>query len=64
MVSELTITGLGDILDKNQNFESILESDKVIKTHIDGILEDIGDSKKARDLETLAFNLLTMPVIE
>jgi hypothetical protein len=65
VVSELyNNLGLGDILDKNQNFESILETDKVIKTHIDGILEDLGDSKKARDLETLAFHLITMPVIE
>lgn len=65
VVSELyDQLGLGEILDETQQFKSILESDKVIKAHIDEILEDLGTSKKARDLETLAFHLLTMPVIE
>jgi len=65
VVSELyDHLGLGELLDENQNFHSILENDSVIKAHIDEILEDLGTSKKARDLETLAFHLLTMPVIE
>ena len=65
VVSELyTQLGLGEILDESQEFNSILENDKVIKSHIDRILEDLGTSKKARDLETLAFHLLTMPVID
>jgi DNA-binding NarL/FixJ family response regulator len=65
VVSELyTQLGLGDILDESQEFRSILENDKVIKSHIDDILVDLGTSRKARDLETLAFHLLTMPVIE
>lgn len=65
MVSELySQLGLSEILDENQEFNSILENDKVIKAHIDDILEDLGTSKKARDLETLAFHLLTMPHIE
>lgn len=65
VVSELyTHLGLGDILFENQEFNSILENDKVIKIHIDRILEDLGTSKKARDLETLAFHLLTMPIID
>jgi len=65
VVSELyTHLGLGEILDEHQEFNSILENDKVIKSHIDRILEDLGTSKKARDLETLAFHLLTMPVID
>jgi hypothetical protein len=65
VVSELyDHLGLSELLDENQNFHSILENDTVIKGHIDEILEDLGASKKARDLETLAFHLLTMPVIE
>ena len=65
IVSELYAQlGLGDILDENQQFNSILENDPVIKVHIDEIIKDLGESKKARDLETLAFHLLTMPVIE
>lgn len=65
VVSELyDHLGLSDLLDENQDFHSILENDWVIKSHIDEILEDLGTSKKARDLETLAFHLLTMPVIE
>lgn len=65
VVSELyDHLGLSELLDENQDFHSILESDTVIKAHIDEILDDLGTSKKARDLETLAFHLLTMPVIE
>lgn len=65
VVSELyDHLGLSDLLDENQDFNSILENDAVIKAHIDEILDDLGTSKKARDLETLAFHLLTMPVIE
>ena len=65
VVSELyDHLGLSDLLDESQDFHSILENDSVIKSHIDEILEDLGTSKKARDLETLAFHLLTMPVIE
>ena len=65
VVSELyDHLGLSELLDENQDFHSILENDTVIKAHIDEILEDLGTSKKARDLETLAFHLLTMPVIE
>ncbi|MDD2521529.1 MAG: hypothetical protein PHW11_01730 [Anaerolineaceae bacterium] len=65
VVSELyDHLGLSELLDENQDFNSILENDPVIKAHIDEILEDLGTSKKARDLETLAFHLLTMPVIE
>lgn len=65
VVSELyDHLGLSELLDESEQFNSILENDKVIKGHIDEILEDLGTSKKARDLETLAFHLLTMPVIE
>lgn len=65
VVSELyDHLGLSDLLDESQDFHNILENDSVIKAHIDEILEDLGNSKKARDLETLAFHLLTMPVIE
>lgn len=65
VVSELyDHLGLSELLEENQDFHSILENDTVIKAHIDEILEDLGTSKKARDLETLSFHLLTMPVIE
>jgi len=38
--------------------------DPVILEHLEEILDELGGSKKARDLETLAFHLLTMPSIE
>ena len=40
-----------------------LENDPVIKAHIDEILAELGTSKKAKDLETLAFHILTLPEI-
>jgi len=36
----------------------------VILKHLEEILDELGTSKKAKDLETLAFHLLTMPTIE
>jgi hypothetical protein len=41
-----------------------LQDDPVIRSHIEEIVEQLGDSKKARDVETLAFHLITMPIIE
>ncbi|MGB4595071.1 MAG: hypothetical protein WBI14_04125 [Anaerolineaceae bacterium] len=65
MVSELyTKLGLSDIFDGVEDAYRYMENDEVIRTHINSILEDLGTSKKARDVETLAFHLLTMPSIE
>lgn len=65
MVSELyTKLGLSDIFDGSVDAYRYMENDEVIKAHIKDILEDLGTSKKARDVETLAFHLLTMPSIE
>jgi DNA-binding NarL/FixJ family response regulator len=65
MVSELyTKLGLSEVFDGSVDAYRYMEKDKVIKAHIKEILEDLGTSKKARDVETLAFHLLTMPAIE
>ncbi|MFZ3070345.1 MAG: hypothetical protein WA110_04390 [Anaerolineaceae bacterium] len=65
MVSELyTKLGLEDIFSGDMDPYRFVGDDPVIRLHIDEILEELGDSKKARDLETLAFHLLTMPLIE
>lgn len=65
MVSELyTKLGLSEIFDGGIDAYRYMENDEVIRAHITEILEDLGSSKKARDVETLAFHLLTMPSIE
>jgi DNA-binding NarL/FixJ family response regulator len=65
MVSELyTKLGLSEVFDGSVDAYRYMEKDEVIKAHIKEILEDLGTSKKARDVETLAFHLLTMPAIE
>ncbi|MGV8050457.1 MAG: hypothetical protein AB2L21_08980 [Anaerolineaceae bacterium] len=65
MVSELyTKLGLGDMFDGDVDPYDYVGDDPVIRSHIDEILDELGDSKKARDLETFVFHLLTMPFIE
>ena len=65
MVSELyTKLGLSDLFDGSVDAYRYMENDEVIRSHITEILQDLGNSKKARDVETLAFHLLTMPSIE
>ncbi len=58
VVSELyEKLGLSDII------IAYLEHDSTIKAHIEEILSELGSSKKAKDLETLAFHILTLPEI-
>ena len=65
MVSELyTRMGLGEIFSGDLDPYQYLQDDPVIRSHIEEIVEQLGDSKKARDVETLAFHLITMPIIE
>ncbi len=65
MVSELyTRMGLDDIFSGDLDPYQHLQDDPVIRAHIEEIIDQLGDSKKARDVETLAFHLLTMPIIE
>ena len=65
MVSELyTRMGLGEIFSGDLDPYQYLQDDPVIRSHIEEIIEQLGDSKKARDVETLAFHLITMPIIE
>lgn len=65
MVSELyTKLGLSDIFDGSIDDFRYMENDEVIRNHIIEIVQELGTSKKARDVETLAFHLITMPSIE
>jgi DNA-binding NarL/FixJ family response regulator len=64
VVSELyEKLGLNDLADDKDAIFSSLENDPIMKIHIDEILAELGTSKKARDLETLAFHILTLPEI-
>jgi DNA-binding NarL/FixJ family response regulator len=64
MVSELyDKLGLPDLFTSKETPYSFINEDPVIKARLDDILEQLGNSKKARDLESLAFHLITMPVI-
>lgn len=65
MVSELyEKLGLADLASNDESSLLFLQDDPKITKKLGKIIEDLGDGKKARDLETLAFHLLTMPVIE
>ncbi len=65
MVSELYgKLGLNDIFDNGIDPYQVVINDPIIQNHVEEIITQLGDSKKARDLETLAFHLLTMPYIE
>lgn len=64
VVSELyEKLGLNELAQDKDNILDYLENDPMIKIHIDEILAELGNSKKARDLETLAFHILTLPEI-
>lgn len=64
VVSELyEKLGLNELAQDKDEILTHLENDPMIKTHINEILADLGNSKKARDLETLAFHILTLPEI-
>ncbi|HPS32092.1 MAG TPA: hypothetical protein PKW57_01175 [Anaerolineaceae bacterium] len=65
MVSELySRLGLEELFTGEIDPSHFVWDDPVILEHLEEILDKLGDSKKARDLETLAFHLLTMPSIE
>ena len=55
--------GLNELAQDKDDIIANLDNDPMIKMHIDEILEELGTSKKARDLETLAFHILTLPEI-
>jgi len=64
MVSELYDRfGVADLLSGEDTSQLLLQNDPKITKKLNSIIEDLGEGKKARDLETLAFHLLTMPVI-
>lgn len=64
VVSELyEKLGLNELANDKDDFLAYLENDPMIKIHIDEILAELGNSKKAKDLETLAFHILTLPEI-
>ena len=64
VVSELyEKLGLNELVHDKDDILAYLENDAMIKIHIDEILAELGNSKKARDLETLAFHILTLPEI-
>ena len=64
LVSELyTKMGLGEILSGEVDLFSYIPENAVIRRHFSEILEEMGGSTKARDMETLAYHLLTMPDI-
>ena len=64
VVSELyEKLGLSDIIADKDIIIAYLEHDSTIKAHIEEILSELGSSKKAKDLETLAFHILTLPEI-
>jgi hypothetical protein len=64
LVSELyEKMGLSDILSGDEDLFSYIGESAIIRTHFQQIMSQLGTSKKAKDLETLAYHLLTMPEI-
>ncbi len=64
LVSELyEKMGLSDILSGDEDLFSYIGESAIIRTHFQQIMAQLGTSKKAKDLETLAYHLLTMPEI-
>lgn len=55
--------GLSDILSGEVDLFSYIPESPIIRGHFEDILEQLGESTKARDMETLAYHLLTMPEI-
>lgn len=55
--------GLSEILSGEVDLFSYIPESPVIRSHFTEILEQLGDSPKAKDMETLAYHLLTMPEI-
>lgn len=64
LVSELyEKMGLSDIISGEVDLFSYIGENPIIRSHFEEIMEQLGTSKKARDLETLAYHILTMPEI-
>ena len=64
LVSELyQKMGLGEILSGEEDLFSYIPENPVIRRHFEEILAEMGDSAKARDMETLAYHILTLPEI-
>jgi DNA-binding NarL/FixJ family response regulator len=64
LVSELyRKMGLTDIIAGETDLFSYIGESEIIKRKFHEIMGQLGDSKKAKDMETLAFHLLTMPEI-
>jgi DNA-binding NarL/FixJ family response regulator len=64
LVSELyKKLGLNEILSGEEDLFSYIGDNPIIRRHFEEIIEQLGTSKKARDLETLAYHVLTMPEI-
>jgi DNA-binding NarL/FixJ family response regulator len=64
LVSELyEKMGLSDIISGEVDLFSYIGESPIIRSHFEEIMDQLGTSKKARDLETLAYHLLTMPEI-
>jgi DNA-binding NarL/FixJ family response regulator len=56
--------GLGEILSGEEDLFSYIPESRIIRVHFEEILEQLGDSTKARDMETLAYHLLTLPEVQ
>jgi len=64
LVSELyKKLGLSEILAGEVDLFSYIPENPIIRSHFSEILDEIGGSGKAKDMETLAYHLLTMPEI-
>jgi len=64
LVSELyTKMGLSDILAGEEDLFSYIPENPIIRSHFKTIIDELGSSSKARDMETLAYHLITMPEI-
>jgi len=64
LVSELyKKMGLAEIISGEEDLFSYIGENQIIRNHFEEIMAAIGTSKKARDLETLAYHLITMPEV-
>ena len=64
LVSELyKKMGLTDVIAGEEDLFSYIGESNIIKNKFQEILEELGPSKKAKDMETLAYHMLTMPNI-
>ena len=64
LVSELyKKMGLTDIIAGEVDLFSYIGKSEIIKNKFAEIIDELGASKKAKDMETLAYHVLTMPEI-